>query len=248
MANKEDYKKLIPELDPQRMPAHVGIIMDGNGRWAKQHRRPRLMGHRAGVKSTHAAVEVAAELNLQYLTLYAFSTENWSRPKSEVDGLMSILRESLIQEVRELKRQNVYLRIIGSPNSVDPAFWNELQESAATTHDNNGLNLNIAFNYGARLEVIEGIQKLMLEARTDPSVVETLTPEKFNAYLYTAGIPDPDLIIRTSGEFRISNFLLWQAAYSEFYVTPLYWPDFGKEQFIRALLDYQGRNRRFGGV
>ncbi len=248
MANKDDYKKLIPELDFERLPTHVGIIMDGNGRWAKQHNRPRLMGHRAGVKSTHLAVEIAAELKLQYLTLYAFSTENWSRPKSEVDGLMSLLRDSLIKEVNELKRQNVYLRILGSPHGVDRDFWNQLNESAASTHANNGLNLNIAFNYGGRIEIIEGIKKLWEEAKTDSFAIEKLGPHSFGDYLYTAGLPDPDLIIRTSGEMRLSNFLLWQAAYSEIYVTPLYWPDFNKVQFIKALLDFQGRKRRFGGV
>lgn len=248
MANKIDYHDLIPQLDFERMPKHVGIIMDGNGRWAKEHHRPRLFGHRAGVKSTHAAVEIAAELKLQYLTLYAFSTENWSRPKNEVDGLMKLLKESLYKEALELKKQNVQLYIIGSEAGVDPDFWAEIQKSSQITHDNTGLRLNIAFNYGGRIEIIEGIKKVVEAAKMDSAIIQELSPQSFNDFLYTAGQPDPDLIIRTSGEFRTSNFLLWQSAYAEYYVTPLYWPDFDKTQFILALLDFQNRKRRFGGV
>ncbi len=258
MAVKQDYRDLVPSLDPQRLPAHVGIIMDGNGRWAKEHNQPRLFGHRAGAKSTRLAVELAVELGIDVLTLYAFSTENWSRPKSEVDGLMKLLRESLIKEVPELDKQNVHLSFIGSPEGVDPRFYEEIHQVASTTHKNDGLYLNIAFNYGGRIEIIEGIKKfcsdLMMSYSSSDECdklherIGSLNIQNFSDYLYTKGLPDPDLIIRTSGEFRMSNFLLWQSAYSEIYVTPLYWPDFDKIQFIKALMDYQGRKRRFGGI
>ncbi|MDZ4120834.1 MAG: polyprenyl diphosphate synthase [Candidatus Cloacimonadaceae bacterium] len=248
MTDKQNYKDLLASLDPERLPRHVGMIMDGNGRWAKQHNRPRLFGHRAGAKSTRMAVELAVELRLQCLTMYAFSTENWARPKSEVEGLMKLLRESLYKEVPELDEQNVHLSFIGSPVGVDPKFWQEIHSIAATTHENSGLRLNVAFNYGGRLEIIEGIKKLFNAASSDGSLIDKLDTDSFSEYLYTSGQPDPDLIIRTSGELRMSNVLLWQSAYSEIYVTPLYWPDFDKIQFCKALIDFQGRKRRYGGI
>lgn len=248
MTNSKDYREILALLQPDRIPAHVGIIMDGNGRWAKEHRRPRLFGHRAGAKTTRLAVELGVELKLECLTLYAFSTENWSRPKAEVEGLMKLLKEYLIKEIPNLQRQNVQLHFIGSDTGVDPVFLSDIRSSAAITHQNTGMRLNIAFNYGGRIEIVEAIRKLKQAAEQDSSIWENLNQQNFGDYLYTAGTSDPDLIIRTSGEMRLSNFLLWQAAYSEIYVTPIYWPDFDKVQFALALLDYQNRNRRFGGV
>ncbi len=235
-------------MDPSRMPRHVGIIMDGNGRWAKAHNRPRLFGHRAGAKATRTAVELAVEIKLEVLTLYAFSTENWSRPKKEVDGLLKLVKEKLYDEMPVLHSNNVSVHRIGSDMNLSEEYLNEIDTSMATTHNNTGLRLNIAFNYGGRLEVIDGIKKLFSEAVNNPEVIQSLTPDNFGKYLYTSGLPDPDFIIRTSGESRLSNFLLWQSAYSEILISPLYWPDFGKAEFLSALLDFQGRKRRFGGV
>jgi len=243
-----DHKELLNLIDPHKMPKHIGIIMDGNGRWAKKHHRPRLFGHRAGAKATRQAVELAVEIKLPVLTMYAFSTENWSRPASEVTGLMKLLKELLIKEIPDLDRQNVFLRFIGSPENVDQALWQEIQAMTAVTHGNTGLNLNIAFNYGGRQEIIEGIKKLFKTSESNPEFISKLSPDVLGRYLYTAGHPDPDLIIRTSGEFRLSNFLLWQSAYSELYISPVLWPDFDKSEFCKAILDYQSRNRRFGGI
>lgn len=245
MAN---YQELLPQLDRDRLPRHVGIIMDGNGRWAKQRHRPRLFGHRAGAKSIRAAVELGVELGLEYLTFYTFSTENWNRPADEVKGLLKMLRERLAREIPELHAQNIRVGIIGSESIVEQQYLAALRDLCAPTNANTGLTLNIAFNYGGRLEIIEAIKQVCAKAQTDPDILAKLDPESFGGYLYTAGQPDPDLIIRTSGESRLSNFLLWQSAYAEIYVTGTLWPDFDKTEFLRALLDYQGRNRRFGGV
>lgn len=238
----KDYKKLLPELDQSKLPRHIGIIMDGNGRWAKRHNRPRLYGHRAGSKSVRQVMELGVELKLEYLTFYAFSTENWNRPKDEVRGLLKLLKDHLKQEISELNRQNIYLQIIGSETGVKPDYLQAIRALAAKTHENTGMIVNIAFNYGGRLEIIEAIKKL------EPSAISELTSEKFRQYLWTKDQPDPDLIIRTSGEHRLSNFLLWQAAYAEIYITDVLWPDFDKLEMIKALRDYQSRNRRFGGL
>jgi undecaprenyl diphosphate synthase len=238
----KEYKRLLAELDQSKLPHHVGIIMDGNGRWAKRRRRPRLYGHRAGAKSLREVVELGVELKLEYLTFYAFSTENWNRPKDEVQGLLQLLKERLIKEVPELNKQNVYVQFIGSRINLEPEYLAEIHAIAAMTHQNNGMRVNIAFNYGGRLEIIEAIKKL------NPKEIEGLTPDSFGQYLYTQNQPDPDLIIRTSGESRLSNFLLWQSAYSEIYITEVLWPDFNKAEMIKALLDFQDRNRRFGGL
>jgi undecaprenyl diphosphate synthase len=243
-----NYKDLIPKLDPQRLPAHVGIIMDGNGRWAAKKLQPRMFGHRAGAKAVRQIVELGVELKLRYITFYAFSTENWQRPAEEVQGLLKLLKEFLVKEIPELNKQNIYVKILGSEARLDPAYLDEIRTLAAQTHKNTGLTVNMAFNYGGRTEIVEGIQKLVQESRNDPGLIEELSPESFSHFLYTAGQPDPDLIIRTSGESRISNFLLWQAAYAEIYITQTLWPDFGKLEFLQALLDYQSRKRRFGGV
>ncbi|MCB5223775.1 MAG: isoprenyl transferase [Candidatus Cloacimonadaceae bacterium] len=243
-----NYKKLVPKLDLTRLPAHVGIIMDGNGRWAASKKRPRMYGHRAGARSVRQVVELGVELKLGYITFYAFSTENWSRPDDEVQGLLKLLKEFLAKEIAELKRQNIRVNIIGSESRLDPVYLAEIREMASPTFGNTGLTVNMAFNYGGRLEIVEGIQKLFAENLENPEAIKNLTPQAFSNYLYTAGQPDPDLIIRTSGERRISNFLLWQMAYSEIYITQTLWPDFDKASFIEALLDFQSRERRYGGV
>lgn len=243
-----NYKKLLPELDLRRLPAHIGIIMDGNGRWAAQKHRPRLYGHRAGAKSIREVVELGVELQLSYLTFYAFSTENWSRPADEVQGLLKMLKERLIKEIPELNKQNIQVQFIGSEEHLEPQYLADIRKTAAMTQGNTGMHVNIAFNYGGRTEIIEGIRKLWQQAQSSQNLMDSLSPEEFSQYLYTAGQPDPDLIIRSSGEQRLSNFLLWQSAYSEIYVTETLWPDFGKVEMLQALLDYQSRKRRFGGV
>ncbi len=240
---KEDYKELLPLLNRECLPKHIGIIMDGNGRWAKQRKRPHLFGHRAGAESIRKVVELGVELGLQYLTFYTFSTENWNRPADEVNGLLKMLKEQLRKEIPELHKQNIYVQFIGSSEGLDPQYWKEVQNIASVTHQNTGMTLNIAFNYGGRLEIIEGFKRFMAQGAN----LNSLTPDNFGQYLWTENQPDPDLIIRTSGEMRLSNFLLWQAAYAEIYVVKTLWPDFDKLEFIKALLDYQQRDRRFGG-
>lgn len=242
---KQDYKKMLAELDFAKLPRHIGIIMDGNGRWAKQRNRPRLYGHRAGAKALRDVVELGVELKIGYLTFYAFSTENWNRPHDEVNGLLRLLKDRLKKQIPEMMEQNIYAQFIGTTVGLDENYWQEVSETVAQTHHNTGMVVNFAFNYGGRLEIIEGIKKLVTEGNTDK--ITNLNPDTFNDYLYTAGQPDPDLIIRTSGEMRLSNFLLWQAAYSEIYVTDTLWPDFNKVELIKAMLDYSARNRRFGG-
>lgn len=245
---KKNYKQLLPLLDPARLPAHIGVIMDGNGRWAKKRRRPRIYGHDAGSKSIRQVVELAVEINLRYMTFYAFSTENWNRPADEVRALLKMLKDRLIKEIPELNERNIRVRFIGTEERLDPQYLADIRKVASMTDNNTGLQVNIAFNYGGRTEIIEGIKKLVADARQNPSLADNLDADAFNRYLYTAGQPDPDLIIRTSGEMRLSNFLLWQSAYAEIYVTDVLWPDFGKYEMLQALIDFQNRNRRFGGV
>lgn len=242
---KQSYKDLLPLLNRDRLPQHIGIIMDGNGRWAKKRNRPHLFGHRAGAKSIRQVVELGVELSLKYLTFYAFSTENWSRPQEEVSGLLKMLKERLIKEIPELNKQNIYVQFIGTDAGLEPGYWSEVRSVAEITHKNTGMIVNIAFNYGGRLEIVEAIKHLSKEL--SPAQISELTPEDISKYLWTKNQPDPDLIIRTSGEMRLSNFLIWQSAYSELYITEVLWPDFDKIEMIKALLDYQSRERRFGG-
>ncbi len=242
---KQDYKKLLAELDPSKLPRHIGIIMDGNGRWAKRRNRPRLYGHRAGVRVLREVVELGVELKIAYLTFYAFSTENWNRPHDEVNGLLRLLKDRLKKQIPQMMEQNIYAQFIGTTVGLDENYWKEVSATVAQTHHNTGMVINFAFNYGGRLEIIEGIKKLVAEGNAEKTT--NLNPDNFNEYLYTAGQPDPDLIIRTSGEMRLSNFLLWQSAYSEIYVTETLWPDFNKVELIQAILDYSNRIRRFGG-
>jgi undecaprenyl diphosphate synthase len=227
-----------------QMPQHVAIIMDGNGRWALKRGLPRLAGHKAGTENLRRIIKACVEFGVGYLTIYAFSTENWGRPREEVIGLMRILEDVIDKELNELNDQGVQIRHLGRLDQLAPALQEKVMDAVETTKQNTTLILNVAFNYGGRDEIVNAIQQ-MLRDGVNP---ETVTPELVNQYLYTAGVPDPDLIIRTSGELRISNFLIWQAAYSEWYVTPTYWPDFSKEEFRKALDDFANRDRRYGKV
>jgi len=228
----------------KRVPYHVGIIMDGNGRWARERGLPRLAGHRAGTENIRRVLEAAVEFGIKVLTLYAFSTENWARPIEEVQGLMRLLRENLDRQLPELHEKGVQLRHSGRLTGIDPELQERIRSAIEMTKDNDRIILNVAFNYGGRAEILDAVRRLM----EDGVRPDELTEELFSRYLYTGDLPDPDLIIRTGGEYRLSNFLLWQAAYAEYYATPTYWPDFDKEEFRKALEEYARRERRFGRV
>jgi undecaprenyl diphosphate synthase len=228
----------------ENIPTHVAIIMDGNGRWALARGLPRLAGHRAGTENLRRVIEACIEFGIRYLTIYAFSTENWGRPPEEVQGLMKIFEDVIDRELQELHDQGVQLRHIGRLDRVEPAFREKVLHAVEYTRDNKRLILNIAFNYGGRDEIVCAIQRII----QDGVKAEEVTDELVNRYLFTAGVPDPDLIIRTSGELRGSNFLIWQGAYSEWYFPQTYWPDFDKEQFRLALEEYSHRDRRYGRV
>jgi undecaprenyl diphosphate synthase len=233
------------DLDlPELIPTHVAIIMDGNGRWALARGLPRLAGHRAGTENLRRVIEACIEFGIQYLTIYAFSTENWGRPQEEVRGLMKIFENVIDRELQELHDQGVQLRHIGRLDRLDPAFRRKVLQALDYTRDNTRLVLNVAFNYGGRDEIVNAIQ-CMIRDGVEPGDVDA---GLVNQYLFTAGVPDPDLIIRTSGELRGSNFLIWQGAYSEWYFPPVYWPDFDKEQLRLALEEYSHRERRYGQV
>ena len=225
-------------------PCHIAIIMDGNGRWAKQRGLPRLVGHRAGVENIRRILTECVNLGIRYLTIYAFSTENWSRPSAEVEGLMRIFSEFLDRETHSLHEQGVQIRHLGSMNGVSPALQRKTQAALDLTRDNERITLSVAFNYGGRADIVEAVRQLCAEGVSAASIDERTISER----LSTRGIPDPDLIIRTSGEWRLSNFLIWQAAYSEYWVTPAYWPDFSPELLSQAIQDYGQRERRFGGL
>ncbi len=230
------------------IPAHVAIIMDGNGRWAKARGLPRLAGHKAGVEALRQTVRAAADLGIEWLTVYAFSSENWSRPKTEVSDLMGLLKLFIRRDLAELHHSGVRVRIIGERTGLSPEIAALLDEAEALTRGNSALNLVIAFNYGSRDEIARAAQKVAEAVRDGRLQPAALTPEVFGTYLDTAAIPDPDLVIRTSGEIRLSNFLLWQAAYAELVFLPIYWPDFGKADLAEALRTFAARERRFGGV
>ncbi|MDO6964075.1 isoprenyl transferase [Rhizobium alvei] len=232
----------------RRVPEHVAIIMDGNGRWAKMRGYPRTMGHRKGVEAVREAVRVAGDLGISYLTLFAFSSENWTRPETEVNDLMGLLKAFIRRDLAELHRENVRIRIIGARDNMPGDVLPLLLEAEETTKDNSGLTLVIAFNYGSRDEIARAARKLAARVAAGELSVEAITPVAFARELDTFGIPDPDLIIRTSGEERLSNFLLWQAAYAELLFIPDFWPDFSRETFMAALESFARRERRFGGV
>ncbi len=227
-----------------KIPRHVAIIMDGNGRWARERGLPRLAGHRAGTENLRRIIEACVEFGIQYLTIYAFSTENWARPRDEVEGLMDIMEEVIDREVPKLHEQGVQIRHLGKMEGIRPELQKKLREAVELTRNNSRLILNVALNYGGRDEIVQAIRKMIRDGLSP----EEVTEERVAQYLYTAGIPDPDLIIRTSGEYRMSNFLLWQGAYAEWYFTPVYWPDFDKEELRKALEEYARRQRRFGRV
>lgn len=231
------------KLDLNNIPKHIGIIMDGNGRWAKNKGLPRSIGHKAGVETIRDVVKECSKLGVKYLTIYAFSTENWKRPKDEVNAIMNLLAEYLKSEFNELDRNNVIINHMGDISKLPAVCQKELIDSYEKTKGNTGLTLNLALNYGGRQEIIEAIKKIAEEKAFDK-----ITEDNFNEYLYTKGMPDPDLIIRSSGELRLSNFLIWQSAYSEFWVSDINWPDFRKEHLHKAIWDYQKRDRRFGGI
>jgi undecaprenyl diphosphate synthase len=241
--------QLASAIDPLRLPAHIAIIMDGNGRWARQRSLPRVAGHKAGIEPVRAVVETSARLGLGSLTLYAFSVENWKRPRTEVDTLWRLMRYYLKMEVPRLMRHNIRLHVIGRPDSLPLVAQEELEEAVVRTRGNTGLQLNLAINYGGRTEIVDAVNQLLAEARQSGSLNDLRVDEDLiEQNLYTAGQPDPDLLIRTSGEMRISNFLLWQIAYAELYVTDTFWPDFKRIDLLRAITEYQKRDRRFGGL
>jgi undecaprenyl diphosphate synthase len=230
------------------VPRHIGIIMDGNGRWAKKRGLPRTAGHRAGIDAVRRIVRACGELDVKYLTIYTFSTENWARPKFEVAMLMELLVEVTRREIEELNRNNVRLRAIGDLDMLPKKTKKVLLDGIEQLGSNTGLTLSLALNYGGRAEIVHAAKRFAADAVKDPALVEKLDEKKFGKYLYAPDIPDPELIIRTSGECRISNFLLWQGAYSELYITDTLWPDFDKACLVRAIEDYAGRDRRFGKV
>ncbi len=227
-----------------RSPTHVAIIMDGNGRWAISRGLPRLAGHRAGTENLRRIIRACVEFGVKYLTIYAFSTENWGRPREEVDGLMRILEDVIDKELAELNKEGVQLRHIGRLERLDPKLQEKVLAAIDLTKNNDRLVLNVAFNYGGRDEIVCAIQRII----KDGVKPDEVTSDLVGRYLFTAGVPDPDLIIRTSGELRVSNFLIWQGAYSEWYVTSVYWPDFNREEFRKALDTFGKRDRRYGGL
>ena len=234
---------LAQAIDPSRLPSHIAIIMDGNGRWANRRSLPRVAGHKAGIDAVRAAVETCARLGVYALTLYAFSTENWKRPRGEVETLWRLLHFYVGKELPTLMENDIRLRAIGRIEALPPQVRRDIQEAERQTAHNRGLLVNLALNYSGRAEIVDAVNSLLATACGLPIDEEALA-----AHLYTAGLPDPDLLIRTSGEMRVSNFLLWQIAYAELYVTETLWPDFRRTDLLQAILDYQKRDRRFGGL
>jgi undecaprenyl diphosphate synthase len=237
---------LLNQIDLDRLPRHIAIIMDGNGRWAKRRHLPRIAGHRAGISAVRQAVEACARLGVPYLTLYAFSIENWKRPHTEIKLLMGLLREYLKKEIGELNRQNIRLEVIGRIQELPKPVLQDLQNALDRTRQNTGLRLVLALNYGGRAELVDAVQELIAQAKRNGSI--TVDEALVSEHLYTSGLPDPDLLIRTSGEMRLSNFLLWQVAYAELWVTETLWPDFTQKDLFRAIIDFQKRERRYGGL
>jgi undecaprenyl diphosphate synthase len=238
------------ELDINKLPKHIGLIMDGNGRWAQKKKKPRLFGHRAGVDALREIVRVSDEIGIKVITVYAFSTENWKRSEVEVKGIMKLLINHINKELKELHKNNVKIKIVGDLDDeiVPVNVKKALRNAEIVTEHNTGLHYNIAFNYGGRREIISGFKRIISNVIDGDLNIEDINEDMFHNYLYTAEDIDPDLIIRTSGEERLSNFLIWQSAYSEFYFTDILWPDFNREEYIKAISAYQNRKRRFGGI
>jgi undecaprenyl diphosphate synthase len=243
-----DEEDLLRAIDFTRLPRHVAIIMDGNGRWAQQRQKHRVEGHRAGIDAVRDTVETAARLGIEVLTLYAFSIENWKRPQSEVSVLMGLLKHYLRSELDTLLKNDIRFRVVGRPADLGPDVRDELARAAARTAANRGLQFNIALNYGGRAEITDAARALFAALLRDGRDPASIGDEELGRHLYTAGQPDPDLLIRTSGEMRVSNFLLWQIAYSEIWVTDVLWPDFRRRHLLQAILDFQKRERRYGGI
>ena len=239
---------LLHQIDRNALPAHIAIIMDGNGRWARKRGLPRVAGHRAGINAVREVVEGSAELGIPVLTLYAFSVENWKRPLSEVSTLMQLLKEYLNKELANLNKNNIRFRTIGRTDELDASVQAELDKAITTTSCNGGMIFNVALNYGGRAEIVDAVNRLLNNGGRAAAANGGVTEKDFAEYLYTAGQPDPDLLIRTSGELRISNFLLWQIAYAEIWVTETLWPDFEKRHLYEAILAFQKRERRYGGL
>lgn len=245
---KKEDKSVLYELDMDNIPKHIAIIMDGNGRWAKERNLPRTMGHKAGIETIRDVVKECSKIGVKYLTLYAFSTENWKRPKEEVNTLMKLLVEYLKNEFNELNSNNVVINSIGDTSKLPIICQKELKNAYEKTKLNTGLVLNLALNYGGRDDITNAFKKMYKDIKLGRINEESISEDTISRYLYTAGIPDPDIIIRPSGENRLSNFLLWQCAYSEFWISNIKWPDFKIEHLHQAISDFQKRNRRFGGV
>jgi undecaprenyl diphosphate synthase len=249
LAPGDSDRELALALDPARIPAHIAIIMDGNGRWAKKRGLPRIAGHKVGVSTVRSVVEDCANLGVEALTLYAFSAENWKRPRTEIDMLWRLLRFYLRHELEDLQKNNIRLQSIGHVEALPERAYEELRAAERATSRNQGMRLNLAINYSARVELTDAVNAVIDEARIAGRLSSLVIDEKMIAQrLYTAGQPEPDLLIRTSGEMRVSNFLLWQIAYAELYVTDTLWPDFNRAELLRAILDFQRRERRFGGL
>jgi len=234
-------------IDPINVPAHVAIIMDGNGRWAKERGLPRIAGHREGVKTVETILAACKEVGVKILTLYAFSTENWKRPKQEIQGLMKILENYLPKFTPKLNKEDIRLNVIGEISALPVAVQKSVKKSIESCRNNKSFTLNLAINYGSRQEILRATKAVCQGALSGGLDIEKLNEDDFSKFLYTAGQRDPDILIRTSGEMRISNFLLWQLSYSEIYVTKKFWPDFKKKDFVDAIIEYQSRRRRFGG-
>jgi undecaprenyl diphosphate synthase len=243
-----EEERLLAELDANRLPQHIAVIMDGNGRWAQRRHLPRIAGHRAGVQSARTVIETCARLKIPALTLYAFSMENWRRPKAEIDFLMRLLREYLRRELPVIHRNNIRLLVIGRPDQLPDAVRADVKRAMEQTEKNSGMKLAVALNYGGRAELVDAFNRILDRVRNNGLMNARVDEEMISQNLYTAGLPDPDLLIRTSGEMRVSNFLLWQIAYAEIYVTETLWPDFTRAQLFEALLDFQKRERRYGGL
>ncbi|HKN60188.1 MAG TPA: isoprenyl transferase [Candidatus Acidoferrales bacterium] len=243
-----DEAALLDKLDLKRLPKHVAVIMDGNGRWAERRHLPRVAGHRAGVKTAREAIETCSRLKVEYLTLYAFSLENWRRPQAEVDFLMRLLREYLKRELPTIHKNNIRLLVIGRPEQLPEGVRKDIHDGMRLTARNNGMKLVVALNYGGRAELVDAFNAMLDHVRSNGLSAFKADEQTISEHLYTAGLPDPDLLIRTSGEMRVSNFLLWQIAYAEIYVTETLWPDFSRERLLEALVDYQKRERRYGGL
>jgi undecaprenyl diphosphate synthase len=241
-------EQLLNQIDFARLPRHVAVIMDGNGRWAKRRHLPRVAGHRAGVDAVRATVDTCARLGIEALTLYAFSVENWKRPPFEIEALMTFLKEYLRKEIENLHRNNIRFQTIGRTSELDESVQFELRSAIHKTAGNTGMVLNVALNYGGRVEIVDAFQRMHEKLAREGRGADAITEAEIARHLYTADLPDPDLMIRTSGEMRVSNFLLWQIAYSEIYVTDTLWPDFRRPDLFAAIIDYQKRERRFGGL